>query len=184
MDVWVASVWGYFVNDYIHGSGIAALFIQYIFNFLRSYRLFSKETVPFYIPIRNVWIFSFLSSLVLGVLSVFWIPAFWWANSDISLCFDLVSIMTSDAEHLFMCSLAISVSLVICLFSLSPIFKLNCLPCSPLSLDLGYLLLCSYIFPSMVVQQLVAILVFSQEKMSAHPSTRHVAAPLMSWRGF
>ena len=42
---------------------------------------------------------------------------------------------------------------------------------SSLSLDVGYLFLMgSSILLSMVVQQLVAILVFSQEKMSTHPS--------------
>lgn len=109
-----------------------------------------------------------LPSLILGVLSVFWILAI-LVGSDISLCFDL---HFSNDEHLFKCSLAISISLVICLFSLSPICKLNHLPYSPLSLHVGYLfLLCSNIFLSVVVQQLVMILVFSQEKMHAHPST-------------
>ena len=37
-------------------------------------------------------------------------------------------------------------------------------------LDVGYLLMGSSILLSMVVQQLAAILVFSQEKMSTHPS--------------
>lgn len=95
-----------------------------------------------------------------------------------------VSIMTSSAEHLFKCSLAISVYLVVCLFSLPPIFKLNCLPCCPLSLDVGYLLLCSNIFLSMVVPQLVAILAFSQEKMSAHPSTLPCSSTLNELKRF
>ena len=83
-----------------------------------------------------------LPSLILGVLSVFWILAI-LVGSDISLCFDL---HFYNDEHLFKCSLAISISLVICLFSLSPIFKLNHLPYSPLSLNMGYLfLLCSNI---------------------------------------
>lgn len=111
-----------------------------------------------------------LPSLILGVLSVFWILAI-LVGSDISLCFNLHFYNDYNVEHLFKCSLAISISLVICLFSLSPIFKLNRLPYSPLSLNVVYLfLLCSNIFLSMVIQQLVAILVFSQEKMRVHPS--------------
>ena len=48
---------------------------------------------------------------------------------------------------------------------------------SPLSLDIGYPLEgVSNILLSMVVQQLLVILVFSQEKMSLHLST------LPSWR--
>ena len=43
---------------------------------------------------------------------------------------------------------------------------------SPLPLDIGYLfLVASNIFLSMVIQQSVVILQFSQEKMRAHPST-------------
>ena len=43
---------------------------------------------------------------------------------------------------------------------------------SSLSLDMGYLFLVgSSILPSMAVQQLVAVLVLSQEEVSSHPST-------------
>ena len=42
----------------------------------------------------------------------------------------------------------------------------------PLPLDMGYLFLVgSNILLSMVVQQIVSVLEFSQEKMRAHPST-------------
>ena len=43
---------------------------------------------------------------------------------------------------------------------------------SPLPVDMGYLFLVgSNIFLLMIIQQLAEILVFPQEKMSAHPST-------------
>lgn len=64
MGIWIALVLGscvfvwtciYFI--YLGGllrSEFAGFFEKYIVTFLRNYRLFAKETVPFYIPTRSV----------------------------------------------------------------------------------------------------------------------------------
>ena len=54
---------------------------------------------------------------------------------------------------------------------------------SPLPLDTGYLFLVgSRILLLMVAQELVAILVFSQEKMSIHPATLPSVLPSITHR--
>lgn len=97
--------------------------------FLRTAKLFKKVAVTFYFPTSDVWEFSFLHFLDNMLLSVFLITAILvsveWYVIVVLIC---ISLMTNDAEYIFMCILSIHVSLKkSLLFNFLSIFKLNCL---------------------------------------------------------
>lgn len=129
MDIQVAAVLGCcvcawtYIFIYLHQilSEIARLFGKCVFN-LRSYQ------AVFHLPFPPE-MFEFLVSLYgHQYLSVFWVLVIlvgvqWY----LIVAQNCISTMNDSVEHLFMCSLAICVSLVKCLKSSLPICKLGCL---------------------------------------------------------
>ena len=104
---------------YIPSSGIAHMVI--LFNLLRNLQTVFHSSCTFYISTSNVWGFQFLHIMA----KTRYFPLFCFVlNSSQSSgrevkshCrFICISLMTNDTEHLFMCFLAICVSLEKCQF--------------------------------------------------------------------
>ena len=111
---------------YVSWRGIAESYGNSVFNLLRHFQSVFQVTAPFYISTSNEWGFQFLFSFA----NTCYFPLKKKIYGHPSECeershggFDLHSLMTNNAEHLFMCLLCLSFS------EKSPLslFKRSCL---------------------------------------------------------
>ena len=91
----------------IFRSGIARSYGSSIFSFLNHFILCSIVAVPIYIPTNNVQAFPFSTSSPKLVISCLFDNSH-YDRWQLWIC---ISLMFSDIEHLFMCLLALCLSL-------------------------------------------------------------------------
>ena len=97
----------FLVNKYLEMEHLGHM-VPYIFNFLRTYQLFSKVVIPFYIPISSAGEFQFLiSSPILDIACCFGLTH---SSGDDAVCWCSFNVQVSN--EIFLCAYLLCIYLL------------------------------------------------------------------------